>query len=243
MIISNDIKNIIQSFPEGRVFSISDFAIDPQYDMALAKLLSRMSAKGEIQKIAKGKYYKPQRTPLGTLSPVTAELVKDFLEKDGKVTGYTTGTQAFSAMGIGSQISGSILIGTNKYRRALDRGGYTVRFLKQENEITEENIELLRILDAIRLIREIPSVSPNEACASIIEIIRVLDPQKQQELGTLALAYTNYVRAIVGAIFEMLGLQATDLRNSLNGVSSYKLPISSNVLPTKDNWRIYEPAR
>ena len=31
--------------------------------------------------------------------------------------------------------------------------------------------------------------------------------------------------------------------NSLNGVSSYKLPISSNVLPTKDNWRIYEPAR
>ena len=51
MIISSDIKNIIQSFPEGRVFSISDFAIDPQYDMALAKLLSRMSAKGEIQKI------------------------------------------------------------------------------------------------------------------------------------------------------------------------------------------------
>ena len=41
MIISSDIKNIIQSFPEGRVFSISDFAIDPQYDMALAKLLSR----------------------------------------------------------------------------------------------------------------------------------------------------------------------------------------------------------
>ena len=104
MIISNDIKNIIQSFPEGRVFSISDFAIDPQYDMALAKLLSRMSAKGEIKKIAKGKYYKPQRTPLGTLSPVTAELVKDFLEKDGKMTGYITGTQAFSAMGIGSQI-------------------------------------------------------------------------------------------------------------------------------------------
>ena len=53
----------------------------------------------------------------------------------------------------------------------------------------------------------------------------------------------SYVRAIVRAIFEMLGLQATDLRNSLNGVSSYKLPISSNVLPAKDNWRIYEPAR
>ena len=91
MIISNDIKNIIQSFPEGRVFSISDFAIDPQYDMALAKLLSRMSAKGEIKKIAKGKYYKPQRTPLGTLSPVTAELGKG--RKDDGLYYWNSGLQ------------------------------------------------------------------------------------------------------------------------------------------------------
>lgn len=242
MIISDNIKKIIQDIPEGRVFSISDFAIDPQYDMALAKLLSRMSAKGEIKKVAKGKYYKPLVTSLGTLSPVTSELVKDFLEKNGKVIGYVTGTQAFSSMGIGSQISGSILIGTNKYRRALSRGDYTVHFLKQENEITEHNIELLRILDAVRLIREIPSVSPSDACSSLIEIIRTLDSHKQKELGTLALVYTNYVRAIVGAIFETLSLPTSDLRNSLNGVSSYKLPISESALPTKSNWRIYEPA-
>lgn len=243
MIISENIKRTIQGIPEGRVFSISDFEIDPRHDMALAKLLSRMSANGEIHKIAKGKYYKPLRTTLGMLSPSTAELVKDLLQKDGRPIGYITGTLAFSAMGIGTQISGSILIGANKYRRALNRGGYTVRFLEQNNEITEDNIDLLRILDAVRLIREIPSVSPDEACSAIIEIIGSLGPQRQEELGRLALSYTSYVRAVTGAIFDVLTLPSSDLRNSLNGVSSYKLPISENILPTKRNWRIYEPAR
>ena len=243
MIISENIKRTIHGIPEGRVFSISDFEIDPRHDMALAKLLSRMSANGEINKIAKGKYYKPLRTELGMLSPDTAELVKDLLQKDGRLIGYITGTRAFSAMGIGTQISGSIMIGANKYRRTLNRGGYTVRFLKQDNEITTDNIDLLRILDAVRLIREIPSVSPDEACSSIIEIIGTLDPQRQGELGRLALSYTSYVRAVTGAIFDVLSLQSSDLRNSLNGVSSYKLPISENVLPTKNKWRIYEPAR
>ncbi len=243
MIVADIVKDKILSIPEGVVFTISDFAVAPQYDMAVAKLLSRMVASGDLLKIAKGKYYRPKQTLLGEMKPVTSELVKDFLESDGRIIGYITGTQAFSAMGITSQISGSILIGTNKYRRPVKRGEYTVRFLQQDNEITNENIELLRILDAIKLIREIPSVSPNEACRSIISLVKELDSGKQARLEKLALVYTSYVRAITGAIFEYLNIPAKALRASLNGVTSYEMPISESILPTKTNWRIYEPAR
>ena len=90
------------------VFTISDFGFDPSNALALAKALSRMVIAGELCKVSKGKYYKPQETLLGRIKPANTEIVKDFLEKDGKIIGYITGPQAFATMGLTSQISSSI---------------------------------------------------------------------------------------------------------------------------------------
>ena len=65
----------------------------------------------------------------------------------------------------------------------------------------------------------------------------------REELEKLALLYTNYVRALIGAILEYTGSPATTIRKSLNGVTTYSLPISESVLPNKSNWNIYEPSR
>lgn len=125
MIVGEQIKRKIASFPEGTVFTISDFGLDLSNDLALAKALSRISASGELRKVSKGKYYKPKETLLGTIKPADSEIVKDFLEKDGKIVGYITGPQAFATMGLTSQISSSIVNGTGKYRRPLQRGEIT----------------------------------------------------------------------------------------------------------------------
>ncbi len=66
-------------------------------------------------------------------------------------------------------------------------------------------------------------------------------PQGTAELEKLSLAYTSYVRALLGAILEYIGLPTTTVRKSLNGVTSYKLPVSESVLPNKSNWNINEP--
>ena len=218
MIIGEQIKQKIESFPTGVVFTISDFGFDPSYDLALAKALSRMTTSGELCKISKGKYYKP-------------------------IIGYITGAQAFATMGLTSQISSAIMIGSGKYRRPLQRGEYKISFLRQDNPITKDNIEFLRILDAIKLIRDIPAVSPETACKAIISLIQSLSPQSSEELEKLSLTYTSYVRALLGAMLEYIGRPTAIVRKSLNGVSSYKLPISESVLPNKSNWNIYEPAR
>lgn len=243
MTIGKQIKQKIDSFPTGVVFTISDFGFDPSYDLALAKALSRMTTSGELCKISKGKYYKPKETLLGRIKPPVTEIVKDFLEKDGKIIGYITGAQAFATMGLTSQISSAIMIGSGKYRRPLQRGEYKISFLKQDNPITKDNIEFLRILDAIKLIRDIPAVSPDTACKAIISLIQSLSPQSSEELEKLSLSYTSYVRAMLGAMLEYIGRPTAIVRKSLNGVSSYKLPISESVLPNKSNWNIYEPAR
>ena len=54
MIVASAIRDKINSFQAGYVFTMSDFAMDPSNEMALAKLLSRMAAVGEIYECRKG---------------------------------------------------------------------------------------------------------------------------------------------------------------------------------------------
>ncbi len=246
MNISKEIRKKIVVFPDDYVFKASDFEMESQNQSAVVKALNRMAATGEITKLSKGKFYKPRKTQFGELKPSAYQIAKDYIERDGKLIGYITGYSAYNALGLTTQISSYIQIGTNKSRRAVKRDKYTISFILQQNTITKKNIEILRILDAIRFIREIPATTPNEACIRLKEIIKDLNDEQKEMLVKCSLKYTNYVRALCGAILEDIGYDGNSLdsiRKSLNGVTNYHLPISESILPNKQNWRIYEPAR
>ena len=238
MVIAKQLKEKLNSIPGGRVFSIRDFDIPMEYQQALQRTMSRLVADGAIQKISKGKYYKARKSVFGTLKPPVMEIVKDFLERDGEPTGYITGTAAFAKMGLTTQISSAITIGTKQYRRPLKRGEYTVSFIFQPNDITVENIPLLCILDALKLLNKIPGTSPDESVTILARQIAALPDEERARLTELAVKYAPYVRALLGAILESIGFPAYALRNSLNGTTRYKIPVSEQALPTKKNWNI-----
>ena len=121
MVIASLIKEKLSLTPAGVVLTTRDFGVEMRYQPALAKALNRLVHQGELQKIAKGKYYIPKKTIFGNLKPADSELVKDFLEQNGKIVGYITGTAAFASLGLTTQISSAILVGTNKYRRPITR--------------------------------------------------------------------------------------------------------------------------
>ena len=57
----------------------------------------------------------------------------------------------------------------------------------------------------------------------------------------LALRYSPYVRALLGAILESIGTadeHLKPLKVSLNAQTRYKLNISKDILPTLSNWNI-----
>ena len=246
MNITKEIRKRVSNFSDDYVFTASDFGFGVENQATVVKALNRMSKSGEISKLSKGKFYKPRKTQFGELKPSAYQIAKDYLEKDGKLIGYITGYSAYNALGLTTQISSYIQIGTNQYRRSVIREKYTISFIKQPNPITRKNVEILRILDAIRFIREIPATTPDEACLRLKEIIRGLDPKQKEVLIKCLMKYTNYVRALCGAILEVVGCDSellATIKNTLNGVTEYKLPISESVLPAKQNWRIYEPAR
>ncbi|MCM1452316.1 MAG: DUF6088 family protein [Clostridium sp.] len=246
MVVSKTIKEQIEKFPTDFVFGLSDFKMDPSMNQAVVRTLQRMAEKGELRKISKGKYYKPRLSIFGELKPSPSQIVKDLLFDGDKTIGYLTCSSIYSSLGLTTQISSKIEIGSNRYRQPFERNGYNIAIVLQRNEITKENIPALRVLDCIRFFKEIPAAIPDEACARIIEIVRGFDDEYRQILTDCALAYQPYVRAITGAVLEKLGGDTNNVRSlfeSLSGISRYYLPISNETLTNKLKWRIYESAR
>lgn len=246
MTLSKTIKDTIAGFPDGFVFVVTDLDCSIQQREAAARALQRMVEKGELSKLANGKYYKPRVSTFGVLKPSPAQAAKEFLARDGKIVGYLTGMAAFSQYSLTTQISSEIRIGTNHYRRPLKRGIYKISFVLQSNEIREDMIDVFRLLDCLKFIKEIPGTTANDACRRILCIIKGLDNTEKKKLSVSAVKYAPSVRALLGAMLECSGANeelVEPLRQSLNGISRYKLPISDEVLPNKMKWRIYEPSR
>ncbi len=219
-------------------FHYTALSIPTEYSLSVAQVISRMLKFGPLRKLWKGKFYKPKFSRLGEVPPQIDGLTKDLLFKEGKRIGYITGVQAFSQMGLTTQISSKILIASNNYRRPLNRAGYDITYITQKNNITEDNIYLLRILDAIKLIKNIPATTPEEVVSQIGKILQTLTSDQIEELGNYALKYPASTRALTGAIIENTLGKTTSLKATLNPFTKYNIGVSERVLPNKAAWDI-----
>ena len=160
------IKHKIDSLRSGYVFTYKDLLDDVNNKDAVIKALNRMVSSGRIAKLAKGKYYKPEGSVFGNLQPNQKQVVKDLLEKNNKVIGYLTGYSIYNQLGLTTQLSNTIQIGSNDVRAVFKRGQYTIMFIRQKNIITRKNIPLLQILDAIKYIKKIPDATVTKSISS-----------------------------------------------------------------------------
>ncbi len=234
------IRNMIDRFAKGYVFTYADFTEKVKSEEALAKALNRLAASGKIVKLAKGKFYKPEPSPFGELPPDRYQVVKDLLERDGKVEGYLTGLSIYNSLGLTTQVGSIIQIGRNEPRASFRRGRYTISFVKQKNSITKENIPLLQILDSLRFIKKIPNSSIGDNCKSLQKLISKLPEKDQEKMVKLAMKYPPATRALLGAILcDINRDEITEkLRKSLNPLTSYTIPGVPDALFSVNRWRI-----
>lgn len=237
---SEYISLTIDRLPKGYIFTYADFITEVNKKEAIIKALNRMVASGKIMKLAKGKYYKPETTPFGSLLPDQKQVVKDLLEENGKVIGYLTGYSIYNQLGLTTQVSNTIQIGRNQIRPNFKRERYTISFIKQKNTITKENIPLLQILDALRYIKKIPDAGIESSCRRFLSIIKELTENEKSTLVRLALKYPPVTRALLGAMLEQL--QQTEITQalfkSLNPITKYKLSGISKVLSATEKWNL-----
>ena len=113
---------------------------------AIIKCLGRLVDAGKLHKLSKGKYYKPIKGDHNSIGPDANEIIKDLLVKNGQPIGYITGFNVFNKAIIDISISNTIQIGRNTFKPTLYRRMYTIEFILQRNEITNDNIEILQVL-------------------------------------------------------------------------------------------------
>jgi hypothetical protein len=240
MKVSDIVSNKINRFKAGYVFTYSDFDIPVNNLSALKMSLNRLIASGKIIRLSKGQFYKPEISEFGALRPLEYQVVKDLLEENNRIIGYLTGVSAFNKLGLTTQVSNTIQIGTNISRTPRRRGKYAIRFILQKNTITKDNINLLQILDSIRFIKRIPDSNISKSCDLIIGIVNRLTESDLLTLIKLAMKYNPGTRALTGAIIDKVsGTEITgQLLDSLNPVSVFSFSVSEKVLYNKLKWRI-----
>ncbi len=234
------IASNIDRLPKGYVFTYSDFITEVNRKEAIIKALNRLATSGQIIKLAKGKFYKPETSVFGKLPPNQSQIVKDLLENNGKLVGYLTGYSIYNQLGLTTQVSNIIQIGKNEIRASFTRARYTIGFIKQKNTITKENIPLLQILDAIRYIKKIPDATVADACKRLLAIVKNLSESNKTTIVRLALKYSPATRALLGALLETAGENKLieTLYISLNHITVYNFTGVNKVLANVAKWNI-----
>lgn len=238
--ISEIVRNKIEKTDCGIVFSASDFPVDVTKQKSVNKVLENLTKAGKIRRLSKGRYYKTKMTEFGELLPDSYQIVKDLLEENGKLIGYITGYQIFNELGLTTQVSAVLQIGTIKNKKNTKRSYYRIKFVKQWNTITKENVPLLQLLDCLRFFKNIPDSMPADSCKKLLILLSNLNETQRNKIKKLSLKYTPQAIALLGAMLETLNLDedVEMLRKSLNFQTFYDLSIPQNILPTQRKWNI-----
>lgn len=240
MNVASNILSKINRLPLGYVFTYDDFELSVKHQQAVIKALNRLVQKGEIAKLSKGRFYKPEKSVFGKLLPDQYQIVKDYLEKDGQLIGYLTGYSIYNELGLTTQVSNVIQIGRKDYRPSLKRDRYTVRFIVQLNTINKENIPYLQLLDCIRFIKRIPDAPINQTVVRLIDLMRDYKTADVKRIIRLSLEYAPSTRALLGGVLDKLGFEkyTNELMDSLNPVTVYNFKGLKEEIIDIEKWKI-----
>lgn len=241
MALATEIRKKIKQLPEGKTFGYDDLRIAKNDYTTAAKALERLQKKGLIKRISKGVFYKPEQTVFGELKPDYSELLRPYLFENGKRVAYETGTSLYNRLGLTTQMAFRTKIASRGKRININRENLKADAVKSYAEVTDSNYETLGLLDAFKDIKKIPDCSVAQAIKRLSAIVKKLNDKQIESFIKYALMYPPRVRALVGAVLENIGSKSKSidkLKESLNPLTTIKLGVNENELPTKSNWYI-----
>jgi hypothetical protein len=238
--IAQLVRDRIDKLDPGAVFDYDTLKLNASEVGSVAQSLSRLRSEGVIERLEKGKYYKPKKSAYGRIRPSENEIIQLFTRKNNKWIGYLTGLLVYNKLGLTTQVSNTLVIATPNPKEPKELDGYKIRFVKSNADIREQDIPLLQILDAFQDISSIPDSSPDESLKVLRRKINALNDAEKKRLPRLAKDYRPRTRVLLGAFLECFfdGIATTDLKKNLNKLSTFELGVSEKALPNKSSWNI-----
>ncbi|MGB1204133.1 MAG: DUF6088 family protein [Chitinophagales bacterium] len=240
---TSNIQNQINSFPENKLFSYSDFQISPQKKMALAKRLSILSKKRIIKRYKKGIYYKPKKTIFGFVKPSEKEQLDLLLKNENRteLKAYISYETIYYTYGLTTQVSNIFVIVSNKPKKSTQIGGIKVKYVKGICPTCEKDVKLLQLLDIIKSFKKIPARNDEIFVAVVKRELNLFSAEELARFIFLAKKYNPATKALLGAILELSNQKqvANLLKSTLNPLTKFQLSITKKALPNQQNWQIF----
>lgn len=238
MSIQNQVRNQVNRFEAGKLFTYNDLNLDIPFPNSVSQAVNRLVKSGEIRRLAKGKFYKPQKGMLGERRLSDNEKLKSVLFSNNQRSGYITGTALFNRLGITTQVPSVITVAIEKKgwtKKEFDN--LTIKLVPSYAQITEDNIPFLEILDVMVNIKKIPDTLPNQVTITLAYLLRKLDNSQLKQLKMLSFNYPPSTRALLGMLLDKLSLlgYTDDLKSSLNPLSTYKIGLDASPYTKKWN--------
>ena len=237
MSVAQVTRNYIEQLNSAKLFTYDDIPSENKKTVAIE--LSRLYKKGVINKVSKGKFYKPKKRAFGDIQPSSRDKILSYLNSDDGIS-YETGLNSFRQLGLTTQIATTTTIASSKPYRQIEIDNIKLKFIPKRVDVLKEDIYLVQILDALKDIKKIPATTPQKAFLYLKSLIQKESKDRQKKLTQYALKYTPRTRALLGAILKELGLweEAFQLKESLNPLTSFKIGLDLETLPTKKYWNI-----
>lgn len=197
----------IEQMDAGRIFTFRDLSFNMEKTANVAVFLSEQCRAGKLVRIAKGAYYRPQKSALG-LGNLPVYQDEQFRYLTQKLNGYITGTYIYNKMGLTEQTSGTIAIATFTPVRPFRFRNINVECVKAYcTENQNKNLTpYLRLLDAVKDMRHIPGTTAQDIYSRVkSQYFEEFSPKELSKIVSLAKNYPPRVRKVVADIMGDIG--------------------------------------
>jgi hypothetical protein len=249
MSFSKNVRSRISAKNNLELFSFNDIVKKDDSQLAVMQELSRLCAKGDIERLRNGIYFKPKESRFGVLKPSESDMLKFLLFDKGKRIGYVSGQRSFNYLGLTSQIPSVITIATDQQKRSGVFAGLRIRYVKAYGRVSKDDVRLLQILDSLKDVDKILDARVSESLRILSDHISKLSDIEKRDLIRIAQSYPARVKALVGAIMSRIwennpkGLELLILlRAKIKDASRFEYPNKNKVLREIKYWNIYETA-
>ena len=240
MSIAATVNRILDRMSPGWIFGYEVF---PQYrdaPGAVVRAVNRCVDNGRLERVSKGRFYRPRKGVLGNVPVSDAARLQDVLYRNGKRCAYITGPALYNRLGLTTQVPKTITVATNCAAQTKDFGTIRIRLVSRRAPITDSTVPLLEILDALRDARKVSGADVGRVLKSLGKRLMALAPLRRKELQRLAVDYYSAgTRAQLGLLLTRNAQEVLPaLRTSINPTTRFRLGIAPEEWPEAPAWNI-----
>ena len=240
MSIASAVNQTIDRAPTGRIFGYEAFRQYRDAPGAVVRAVNRSIENRRLNRVAKGRFYKPRSGALGDVPVSDEERLRDALYRNGRRTGYITGPALYNRLGLTTQMPKTIAIAVNGATQIKDFGTIRVKLLSRRAPISDSAVPLLETLDILRDARKVPDANVGRTIQAVTERLTEFTPAQRRRLQRLALDYYNAgTRALLGMLLTRCQQEVLPaLKTSLNPTTRFNLGIDPDDWPESQAWNI-----